>query len=394
MSFSDTSEGKRKSSEMAISPRKSSKKLKALSNEEADDILAGDVYKGLLEDHKHIFANIEEFAKDLLNKPRLVDNDPSAILKLMLVEGWLDAQGRICSKEGELSLLWKQIRAYNSALSMDLAKNIIPDLAITVVGELDATSVDDLCKQTNEALKLNNENLKLLVISSKKTLTRVSENEQKSIRRDLENEHLKLIGHDLDLKDCDKKTGWEISTFARTVLNKNWYEANKNLADKAVTSAKDVADNIYILGHNLMSRMTVTALGKDVKPNKSGVKTVSLLFTFATQADKDLFNSMVKSCGVSARSSLPKGYKDQQTMVMNMYPTFMNKTKSDIWTKVDVRQARQDEQMSFTVQSKVAEDRNSKWRTAGKVVIIAPANWGRLSPEEKSGFILESFRSF
>jgi hypothetical protein len=103
---------------------------------------------------------------------------------------------------------------------------------------------------------------------------------------------------------------------------------------------------------------------------------------------------MVKSCGVSARSSLPKGYKDQQTMVMNMYPTFMNKTKSDIWTKVDVRQARQDEQMSFTVQSKVAEDRNSKWRTAGKVVIIAPANWGRLSPEEKSGFILESFRSF
>ena len=54
MSFPDTSEGKRKSSEMAISPRKSSKKLKALSNDEADNILAGDVYKGLLEDHKHV----------------------------------------------------------------------------------------------------------------------------------------------------------------------------------------------------------------------------------------------------------------------------------------------------------------------------------------------------
>ena len=394
MSFSDTSEGKRKSSEMAISPRKSSKKLKALSNEEADDILAGAVYTGLLEDHKQIFANFEGFAKDLLDKTTLVDNDPSAILKLMLVEGWLDAQGMICSKEGDMNLLWKQIRAYNSALNTNLAKNILPDLAIKVVGALEASSVEDLCKQTNEALKINNENLKLIVESSKKTLTRVSENEQKSIRRDLENEHLKLIGHDLDLKECDKKTGWEISTFARTVLNKNWYEANKILADKAVTSAKDVADNIYILGHNLMSRMTVTALGKDVKPNKNGVRTVSLLFTFATQADKDHFNTMVKSCGVSARSSLPKGYKDQQTMVMNMYPTFMNKTKSDIWTKVDVRQARQDEQMSFTVQSKVAEDRNSKWRTAGKVVVIAPANWGRLSPEEKSGFILESFGSF
>ena len=140
--------------------------------------------------------------------------------------------------------------------------------------------------------------------------------------------------------------------------------------------------------------MTITALGKDVKPNNSGVKTVSLLFTFSTQADKDLFNSMAKSCGVSPRSSLPKGYKDQQTLTMNLYPTFLGKTKSEIWTKVDVRQARQDEQMSFTVQFKPAQDRSSKWRTAGKVVIIAPSNWGRLSTEDKSGFILNSFGNF
>ena len=94
-----------------------------------------------------------------------------------------------------------------------------------------------------------------------------------------------------------------ISIFAGALINKNWYNDNKNLADKAVTSAKDVTDNKFILGHNLMSRMTVTALGKDVKLNNSGVKTVSLLFTFSTQADKE-------SCGVSARSSLPKGYKE------------------------------------------------------------------------------------
>jgi hypothetical protein len=394
MSSSSSKETKRKAEEMSISPRKASKKLKAISSDEADLILGGEVFTGMLEEHKHIFSNFEEFAKDLLDKTRLVDSDPVAILKLMLVEGWLDAQGRLCSKEGELNLLWKQVRTYNSARGMNLANNIIPDLAITEVEALDATTLVDLCKQTNEALKLNNENLKLMMDSNKKTLLRVSENEQKSIRRDLENEHLKLIGHDLNLKDCDKKTGWEISTYAKTVLNKNWYEANKILADKTVTSAKDVAENSYILGHTLLSRMTVTALGKEVKPNKNGVKTVSLLFTFATQADKDLFNSMVKSCGVSARSSLPKGYKDQQTMVMNLYPTFVKKTKNEIWTKVDVRQARQDEQMSFTVQSKAAEDRTAKWRTAGKVVIIAPANWGRLSTDDKTEFINESFRRF
>ena len=87
MSSSDTSESKRKSSEMTISPLKSSKKLKALSDGEADAILEGEVFKGMLEDHKHIFANFEEFAKDLLDKTRLVDTNPSAILKIMLVEG-------------------------------------------------------------------------------------------------------------------------------------------------------------------------------------------------------------------------------------------------------------------------------------------------------------------
>ena len=160
MSSSSTTETKRKAEEMSISPRKSSKKLKAISSEEADVILGGEVYTGMLDEHKSIFSNFEEFAKDLLDKTRLVDSDPIAILKLMLVEGWLDAQGRICSKEGELNLLWKQIRTYNSARGTNLANNIMPDLAITVVGALDATTLDDLCKQTNEALKLNNKNLK------------------------------------------------------------------------------------------------------------------------------------------------------------------------------------------------------------------------------------------
>ena len=144
---------------MTISPHKVSKKLKALTDEEADDILEGEVFKAMLEEHKHIFANFEEFAKDLLDKTRLVDTNSNAILNLMLVEGWVDDAGRINSKEGELSLLWKQIRTYNIALSMNLANNIIPDLAISVVGPVVASELDDLVKQTNEALKINNENL-------------------------------------------------------------------------------------------------------------------------------------------------------------------------------------------------------------------------------------------
>ena len=195
MSFSDTADSKKKSSEMAISPRKVSKKLKALTDKEAIDILESVEFKAMLEDNKHIFSNIEEYAKDLLNTSRLVDTDPTAIIKTMLIEGWVDKAGMICNKEGEMNLLWKQIRAYNSALSMNLANNIIPDLAISEVGPVDASELEDLVRQTNEALKLNNENLQAIVDSNKKIQVRVSETEQKIIRKDLENEHLKLMYH-------------------------------------------------------------------------------------------------------------------------------------------------------------------------------------------------------
>ena len=98
---------------MAISPRKVSKKLKALTDKEAIDILESEEFKAMLEDNKHIFNNIEEYAKDLLNTTRLVDTDPTAIIKTMLIEGWVDKAGMICNKEGEMNLLWKQIHAYN-----------------------------------------------------------------------------------------------------------------------------------------------------------------------------------------------------------------------------------------------------------------------------------------
>ena len=157
----------------------------------------------------------------------------------------------------------------------------------------------------------------------------------------------------------------------------NWYQANKDQANTALTTAMSLTGNTFILGHNLLTRMTVTALGKEVKPNNSGVTTVSLLFTFASQADEDHFNTM------------DKGYNDQKSLRINLYPT----SKDEIWTKVNVRQCRPDEPMSFTVQSKPAGESATKCRTADKVVIITPTNWGRLSPDDRKNFIQSNFRN-
>ena len=98
MSPSENTDLKRKSAEMSISPRKVSKKLKALTDNEATDILESEEFKAMLEDNKHIFSNIEEYAKDLLNTTRLVDTDPTAIITTMLIEGWVDKAGMISNK--------------------------------------------------------------------------------------------------------------------------------------------------------------------------------------------------------------------------------------------------------------------------------------------------------
>ena len=59
---------------------------------------------------------------------------------MMLIEGWLDDEARICTKEGDKVLIWKQIRAYNTAVSANLARNIIPELEIANTEPIVATT--------------------------------------------------------------------------------------------------------------------------------------------------------------------------------------------------------------------------------------------------------------
>ena len=153
-------------------------------------------------------------------------------------------------------------------------------------------------------------------------------------------------------------------------------------------------DNKYVQGHNLLVRMTINAMGKTVKANKAGVVTVPLIMTFATEGDKEAFRTIAKECGVRAQPSLPKGYIEQKGMIMNLYKAYISNSGGDNWVKVDVRSCRPEDPMSFTVQTKRAESRNTKWTTAGKVVVVLPARWGRLSGVQKEEYLNQSFSKF
>ena len=115
--------------------------------------------------------------------------------------------------------------------------------------------------------------------------------------------------------------------------------------------------------------------------------------TFATEGDKEAFRSFGKDCGINIKPSLPKGYIDQKTLTMNLYKKIHSTPRNEIWVKVDVRPCRPEDPMSFTVQTKGAEQAG-KWNTAGKVIIIAPQMWGRLSADMKENFLKQSFEQF
>ena len=135
-------------------------------------------------------------------------------------------------------------------------------------------------------------------------------------------------------------------------------------------------------------------MGKSVKANKSKVITVALIMTFATEGDKEAFRSISKDCGVRAQPSLPKGYIEQKGMIMTLFKTFVSRDGGDQWVKVDVRPCRPEDPMSFTVQTKKAECRDSKWNTVGKVTVVLPAMWGRLSKVQKEDYLNQSFARF
>ena len=68
-----------------------------------------------------------------------------------------------------------------------------------------------------------------------------------------------------------KKTGWEIAMFPKMTLITNWYESLCQ-AYATFSKAKDIASNEYILGHRLLTRMTLTAPGKVAKICKVNLK--------------------------------------------------------------------------------------------------------------------------
>jgi hypothetical protein len=210
-----------------------------------------------------------DFVSDLMDL-KTEEKDPRKLLKMLLLDGWIDDKGRITNKDGELTLVFKEVRRFNAQQSMNMIKNLNPDIDKTKLDVAEATSVEELVTATNKSLKLT-----------------------------------------------------------ETVMIKNHYNNNTAAAEKKCNTAKEVVDNSYMQAHNLLLRMTCNAMGKYVKKNKSDIVSVALILTFATEGDKEAFRSISKECGVRAQPSQSKSYIEQKGMIRALYKVFISKDGGD-----------------------------------------------------------------
>ena len=107
----------------------------------------------------------------------------------------------------------------------------------------------------------------------------------------------------------------------------------------------------------------------------------------------DLEAYIAKDSGIGGKPSIPRHYMDQKIRVLLAYRDHVNRNGADTWVKVDVKQCSAEELMQFTVEIKKANSQD-KWKTAGKVVVIAPHMWGRWNDLKKDSFLKASFEKF
>jgi hypothetical protein len=142
----------------------------------------------MLAEQRTLLAAMGDYVSDLM-EIKTDEKDPRKLLKMLLLEGWMDEKGRITNNDSELTLVLKEVRRFNAQQSMNLVKSLDPDIEKTEFDVVAARSVAELITVTNKSLQLTETVLNKLIDSSAETTGRINEAEQKQIRAYLENEH-------------------------------------------------------------------------------------------------------------------------------------------------------------------------------------------------------------
>ena len=106
-------------SEANFSPRKDSKRQNNLTTTEAESALDADELKGMLADQRILLTAMGDYVSDLIDV-KTEEKDPRQLLKMLLLDGWIDDKGRITNKDGELTLVWKEVRRFNTQQKINL----------------------------------------------------------------------------------------------------------------------------------------------------------------------------------------------------------------------------------------------------------------------------------
>ena len=105
----------------------------------------------MLADQKTLLSAVGGFVSEITDI-KTDETDPRKLLKILLLEGWIDYKGMITNKDSELTLVWKGVSRFNAQQSMNRIKNLNPDIERTKIDVVEATSVEELVTAMNISL--------------------------------------------------------------------------------------------------------------------------------------------------------------------------------------------------------------------------------------------------
>ena len=82
---------------------------------------------------------MSDYIADLMNEKNLRE-----LLKVLLLEGWIDEKGMVKINTNELNLAWKEVRKFNAQQSMNLVKSLPPDIPEIEIKEIKAHNISEL----------------------------------------------------------------------------------------------------------------------------------------------------------------------------------------------------------------------------------------------------------
>ena len=322
------------------------------------------------------------------------ETEPVLILKELLKKGMINEQLELTDDSNGAKIALKTaLTAVRDSKDIDEQPQHTPTITPYEPIPMSVTdSTKEITENLNRLMSLDKAFRTQVASANIANSKRISANEVAILRKNFEDEQLKLYMSKVNMNGINAKNPYELAQGAKRALKNKVEELYRHEADSRVTncSLKEIAESKYLNISSILESTKVDVLGKEPKMDASlGYKTIPICLTFPSTEAKNQLKEISKSLAVNSKDSFPKAYIKQKDKILELFKEKAN-LAPDTWVKADVRLGRPEAPVCLTIQTKKGNTAE-KWSTRARVKILPACTWGRLTDTEKGLHITGSF---